>query len=48
MTLNDTIKRGRNSHFIWARTHAEMMTSQGVHEAGRSDLAKRTSRGAEN
>lgn len=28
MILNDTIKRGRNSHFIWTRKHTEMMTSQ--------------------
>lgn len=28
MILNDTIKRGRDSHFIWARKRAEMMTSR--------------------
>lgn len=31
MILNDTIKRGRNSHFIWAHMHAKMMTSRSAH-----------------
>ncbi len=46
MILNDTIKRGRNSHFILARERTKMMTSRSVHEAGRSDSAKRDQRGS--
>lgn len=30
MLLNDTIKCGCNSHFIWSHMYAEMMTSWGV------------------
>ncbi len=41
MILNDIIKQGRNSHFIWACERAKMMTSRSVHEAGRSDLRKK-------